>query len=477
MEQAPMSSFLARRRPERTPVTLAEVQHERAVVGPLAAMLRRAVPDLADYPASPLVDVPANWRAEGAETLIRLPGDLLVTAEVRRTILAAVAAKLGLTDPVVTLHAAGPMQRMVVTPRVLAPASVTWAEALPLVQRAADTAPVLGLAKRRRPVDLDLLDESPNLLISSGTGGGKSVLARSVVCQLLNRGAGVVCLDIKRSSHSWLTRPTMIPGVLYCRDVEEIHNGIIAVAAEADRRNRLADDPSADVGPYICVLAEEMTATMFRLSAWWQEVREKSDPKTSPAVSAFRDLIYMGRAARTVTIGIAQLASARSLGGPEVRENFSVRCLSASRTSTNAWRMLAPEVAPFPRRVKGTGRWQVVKAGEAFETMGIWLTDEEARAHALAGGRPPFDLSVLTARPPVRVDQRPAIVRVLGLTLRQALDQAPDLAPSLDALRKAAQRPGFPEPVGADGPALLYRLDELAAWRRRRDAVRAESIV
>jgi hypothetical protein len=77
---------------------------------------------------------------------------------------------------------------------------------------------------------------------------------------------------------------------------------------------------------------------------------------------------------------VAQSATARALGGPEIREQFATRILA--RYSMNAWRMLAPEIHPAPKSTKHPGRAQVVIGGTARETQVLFFTDAEAREWA-----------------------------------------------------------------------------------------------
>ncbi len=91
----------------------------------------------------------------------------------------------------------------------------------------------------------------------------------------------------------------------------------------------------------------------------------------------------MGRQLRMHVLLVAQSATARALGGPEVREQFSTRILA--RYSVNAWRMLAPEVHPAPKSTKHPGRAQVVSGGSARETQVLFFTEAEARQWATTG--------------------------------------------------------------------------------------------
>ena len=80
---------------------------------------------------------------------------------------------------------------------------------------------------------------------------------------------------------------------------------------------------------------------------------------------------------------VAQSATARAIGGPEMRENFSTRILV--RYTLNAWRMLVPEVSPIPMPTEHPGRVQVVTRGRAQETQVLNLSNAEAREWATSG--------------------------------------------------------------------------------------------
>ncbi|MFQ6147447.1 hypothetical protein ACLMNJ_30970 [Streptomyces seoulensis] len=270
------------------------------------------------------------------------------------------------------------------------------------------------------------------------------------------------------------------------------------------------------------ILLEEVNATMKQLARYWEKTRESGDPKVSPAVDALNEILYMGRQLRMHVLLVAQSATARALGGPEVREQFSTRILA--RYSVNAWRMLAPEVHPAPKSTKHHGRAQVVSGGSARETQILFFTETEAREWATtgtkaaaAGGavpvqlhKPPADslpdaASTTTPglppapEPPASAD-RPADARNLtpapaaapgdleadatatppatpapavvdddqAVGLREAAEHhLPGI--TLAALRFArANDPSFPDPVDKRGSAFFYRVGDLKKWARNR---------
>ncbi|MFE1346492.1 hypothetical protein [Streptomyces sp. NPDC058757] len=362
-----------------------------------------------------------------------------------------------------------------------------------LLASAPESAPLIGLGAGKKKVSVDLDHHSPHVLISAGTGGGKSTILRTIACQFLHHGAQAHILDFKRISHTWARG---IPGVNYRRDICDIHDALIALGAEGHRRIRLAEELGDDVlasapdlvGPRNVILLEEINATMAQLRRYWEKIRSSDDPKTSPAIDALAEILFMGRQVRLHILLVAQSATARALGGPEMRENFSTRILV--RYTMNAWKMLVPEVAPAPKPTRHPGRVQVVLGGTARETQVLNLSEAEARAWAMAGV--PGQRQPLTLRKPHDAAAPPAAPAPApaGLTAEGEPEPAVPEAGEEELLGlRAAQRelegvslaglrwarindPEFPDVAGRDGQEYLYRRDDLHRWARNRPAAR-----
>lgn len=416
-----------------------------------------------------------------ARVEIRVEG--YVTPDLRKIVRQTVADKLPLGDLVESWDQVGTHAVGMWTVRPRPPALVTFADIEPYLDALKEHEFIVGLRAGSRPVIISVDDDAPHIACSAGSGAGKSELAKVFGVQVLSRGGDVLILDLK-GSHRWARG---LPGVTYCIDPGDMHSALIGTAALAARRNRQSmEEPEGwDPGPRRLVIFEEMNATVAQLKAYWESVREKGDPKLSPAIQAFRDIMFMGRSGKVNLFGVAQMLTANTTGGPESRENFGIRCLA--RYTANNWRMLAPEVA-MPRKSKTRGRWQFVVAGEATETQVVLLTQTEARAIATTGR--PFDLENSPGVPvsPVyaatTVDQgspgpvpgtdpatgdTPADPLNEQVTLREAVDGG-ILSGSFDAAKKRLQRtrrdnPEFaPAPVGKKGLADTYRVADLIEW-------------
>jgi len=223
-----------------------------------------------------------------------------------------------------------------------------------------------------------------------------------------------------------------------------------------------------------------MNATANRLLAYWRKIKEKDDPAVSPAIEALGDILFMGRAVRVNVIAVAQMMTARTLGGPEARENFATRILA--RYTLNAWKMLVPEVWPMPRMSRHQGRVQVVIGGQARETQVAYVAPSEAREWAMSGTVARFGTvtagAALTASQTAPV-QGPEPVSLTGpdvhlvgeiepVGLREAVESGA-LTCSLDTARWArANDPEFPGHRGKRGPEFLYLPADLTRWESNR---------
>lgn len=465
--------------------------------------------------------VPKNFSDDDAQIRVDLPVHLRFS---RDLVADLITQKLALEGVTFSWHPAGRKPYLLVkkTRRPPKKAAFKDAKVRELVAKAPESAPVIGIGTGSRVVSVDLDAESPHILVNASTGGGKSVTLRCITCQMLHHGAQAYVLDYKRISHPWARG---IPAVTYCADIADIHEALIELGWEGRRRVRVADDLGIDadpdaIGPRLLILLEEVNATLKQLARYWERTRESGDPKVSPAIDALNEILYMGRQVRMHVLLVAQSATARALGGPEVREQFATRILA--RYSMNAWRMLAPEIHPAPKSTKHVGRAQVVIGGTARETQVLFFTDAEAREWATTGpatttakkgaavpAQPaPVPLQKAADRPPTTtvddvpptpptgpetaahatlpVAQAPAVdpadtaaaatsptnpapdIDDQAVGLRQAHEHhLPDI--TLAALRFArANDPSFPAPAGKRGAELLYRVGDLKRWARNR---------
>ena len=399
-----------------------------------------------------------------------------LTPEQRGYISAVIGAKIPASDLNERWDQVGAKVTATWTVRKRPPSRVGYADLDARICQLAEWQFFIGLGIGGKPVIIDFKTDSPHIAVSASTGAGKSVLAQAVGVQVLARGGQVIILDIK-GSHRWALG---LPGVVYCTTPGQIHDALVRMGGIAADRNSRALTESEDWDPGIrfLVILEEVNSTIDLLLDYWAETRGKGGPKKSPAIRALKQILSMGRSAKVNLIGIAQMLTARSIGGPEARENFAIRCLA--RYSVNNWRMLVPE-AGMPRASRTLGRWQIVVAGSATECQVVYLSAAEARlfVHKHA------PVSPGTHSPLIGVNQEmspghdhsgdngdsvtPVDPLSEAITLRDAVQRG--IAPwAFDATKKRLQRarkaesPTAPMPTGRNGQADLYRVGDLIIW-------------
>lgn len=441
---------------------IATFQLRRKWIVPLHKPLSGIIGVKQDVNPTDYIFLPANFQDDpDVRIRIDLPDDFVGSEnQDRKAVTGLIQAKLAMPDAEVKYNLQSDTPHMVVTRAPAPPDKVSLKNAREAIEKASDSAPFLGYGPRKKAVHVKLDDESPHILVSAGPGGGKSVLLRLILAQGLAKGAtGIIC-DVKRVSQSWAKG---LPRVDYHRTPEQIHDAVIELAKEGERRYDVIDDEGEDagVGPRIFLLLEEMNATMSRLQKYWDSIREPGQPKRSPAVDAIGDLLFMGRACRIHVIAVAQMATARTMGGPEMRENFATRIIA--RYSPNAWKMLT-DIWPAPKSSRHAGRVQVYIAGETTETQIVFLTGEEARKLALEGGGEATE--EIRRAPKLTLVTEPGIKRY---TLQEAC-KAEVIPMNYDAIRQARRRDKeFPSgEMSVDGIA-RYTAEELVKWHLNRE--------
>ncbi|GAA0466558.1 pRL2-11 [Streptomyces olivaceiscleroticus] len=313
--------------------------------------------------------VPKNFSDDDAEIRIDLPVHLRFSRDVVADL---VTQKLALEGVTFSWHPAGRTPYVLVKKTRKPPARALFKDCKvrELVAKAPESAPVIGIGAGGRIVSVDLDAESPHILVNASTGGGKSVTLRSLTCQMLHHGSLAFVLDTKRISHAW-ARGTQ--GVTYCADITDIHDALVGLADELKRRNELAADQLADM-PWLIVAMDSANGTLRQLARYWETLRQKDAPKTSPAVTALEGALWSGRSAGVHVIldGTPQT----SVLGAAARELFATVILAWCTADT--WQHLAPIACPSPKQHRfPQGRVHVVQEGDAHETQAIWMTDAD----------------------------------------------------------------------------------------------------
>lgn len=242
----------------------------------------------------------------------------------------------------------------------------------------------LGVDQQCQPVSVDVLADSPHVLVNAGTGGGKSAIVRAFIAQHAARGGMALVLDYKRISQRWCA--DLRPVVHRACALVDIGGALVSLGRELHRRLGVVDAfpgavEDAPVGPPILVAFEELNATLDQL----KELDRRLPRGTYTAMQAYREAMFLGRAVGIRVVATAQLASWKAIGGPEVGANFDTRILL--RYDETAWRWLVGARVPFQASPTGAGRGMVCRASTARLTQFVWMTEDESTQYVLRSPR------------------------------------------------------------------------------------------
>jgi hypothetical protein len=438
-----------------------------------------------------------------SRVVLGLPAAFTGAGKDRDEVLRAVTSKLPIETPEAMWELQGRKPQVTFLRSQPPPPRASFAEILPEIRKARPHEVITGIGHKGSIVILSVEQETPHLGISMGTGAGKSTLARLWAAQMLYHGALLIVLDYKLISHMWARG---LPNVAYAGTPQEIHDMCEWLVVEAQRRNNVAlhsadirGNVLGDVGPRLWIMAEELNATQNRLAALWRSIREKGDPKRSPASEALDEINFIGRQVRMNQCQIGQRLSVKATsgagGGADARENLGALAFHDPKEST--WKMLVGDDHPRPAPSGHLGRHILVTSTvQMFQVA--YMTEEEAREFAMAGtvAIPRHDMPCvggLAPKMPVAdVADRPAIGRTPSdLGFVADIGGSPARPPGVATLRElviagviprtviAAQRnstrdPDHPRPLAVkDGNAHLYDIGEIKRYEESKRRVKA----
>jgi len=250
---------------------------------------------------------------------------------------------------------------------------------------------LLGVGSHNRAVTINLDSDTPHIMLSVPSGGGKTVAVQILACQVLHNGGQVALIDLKRDTQ-WI-KPApgsnqLIPGITYSKTVDEAHAQLVELGHLMTARY-LTKEADPNYQPHrILIVAEELNMTADLLNTYWAELKQ---PGTSPALKALRSLMYAGRACRMHVLAVTQYGTAQAFGpnGASARENATPILGGAS--SENAWELLAPQVKLRPEMTNHRGRMFLIDGNNYITVQVGYLTDAQARDWATNGTPPASD--------------------------------------------------------------------------------------
>jgi hypothetical protein len=262
----------------------------------------------------------------------------------------------------------------------------------------------LGLGNGNQPVTINLDSDTPHILLSVPSGGGKSTACTLLAAQILHNGGNVTYIDLKRDTQ-WIKlegghgaqgdpatttqsaagneeTPALIPGVTYCKTIDEAFPQLVELGHLMHARYE-TKDINPDYNPHrILIVAEELNMTADLLGSHWTDLKKDG---TSPALKALRSLMYAGRACHMHVLAVTQYGTAQAFGanGAAARENATP--ILGAGSSEGAWNLTAPQIDPRPDMTNHQGRMHLIN-GNQYHTVQVgYLTNQQARHWATNG--------------------------------------------------------------------------------------------
>lgn len=314
----------------------------------------------------------------------------------------------------------------------------------------------LGHTRRGDPVTVNLDTDSPHILYSASTGRGKSATLRLLIAQLIEQGAWIDICDVGRFS---LSEFKDVDGVTVTTNVAKIQDVIETFAQEmGERMDRVEEQPWDQQDAYRknfvrrVLVIEEANSFYAQVMRYWEQTKPAGAKAKPPVFGTLSEVLSMARKVRMHVLLVGQRIGADIIGGGNNRENFGVRLLANPTLQT--WRMFAEGKMPPGARTRKAGVVVLIFAGEQEIVKQAFLTQAEALEHA-SNPRVPYVLPSYVPGDPVTSENAGSdLGHGTSLTLAELAELTGQTVP---ALRKAAQRPGFPEPVGiGERGAKLY---------------------
>lgn len=278
------------------------------------------------------------------------------------------------------------------------PAILRYDDAREFMWNSPATEFMFGVDGKGEPVTVDLSSDTPHVMVSAGSGAGKSVIAASIATQALVKGATVAFLDVKEISHRWANG---LPEVHYASAIEEIANALVSMAAELKRRMKIikkypGEIKDAPVGAPIVIIAEELNSMMGALHDFEKTLPLRGVYRPS---RAFADIMNLGRSARVHVVAFAQFPDA-TVVPKRLMESFGYKVII--RHTPESWKMLAWHLGYCPPAPQQVGRGHVVMGDKAIQTQFLFMSEEECAQLV----RDAYDARVRAGLVPKRVPRR-----------------------------------------------------------------------
>ncbi|MET9956286.1 FtsK/SpoIIIE domain-containing protein [Streptomyces sp. NPDC006339] len=263
------------------------------------------------------------------------------------------------------------------------PAKVLMDDVREELEKLSASKALLGLGTRGESICIDFDAETPHVGLSIGTGGGKSSTLRSIIAQMVRKGAErVIIIDPKLISLDCFQD---VPGIEIYTELAEQWEAVAEFRREMERRYQVKRFNKDVKFPRWILVCEEQNDFAEESYQYWSEVKDKKDPAKPPVFGDIARVLFKARQADMNVVSVYQRLTARAAGGTELRDQYGAKILA--RFSPQAWNSLVG-TTPRPKSSRHNGRAIVVIGGSERQCQMLFMSDDEAREWALNGREP-----------------------------------------------------------------------------------------
>lgn len=239
-----------------------------------------------------------------------------------------------------------------------------------------------------RPVIGDLSSQAPHVLIGGGTGKGKTSTLTVFIAHVTARGGLVDIIDPKYIGYTEAFEG--LPNVRVHVDLADAVAAVEEFHADMSERYQLkrgrADLTDSDRFPTRLLVIDEMGSFTSMIREDWLDVRDKTDPPSSPTERRLQLILWQGRAADMHLVIAAQQANAQVIGSTDKREQFAMR-IGCGAPGKRGGPLLfgTDDLPPVDPTVKGRGL-ACLEGDDVRAVQLAHISEDDARRVAARGG-------------------------------------------------------------------------------------------
>lgn len=236
-----------------------------------------------------------------------------------------------------------------------------------------------GKDEMHNKIVIDLDADTPHVLLSMGTGAGKSATLMLMITQLIAKPdiERIIIIDPKRRSLNIFAK---VEGIWIYRDASTWEEAIDFFYDEMERRKNDGDDEADEDHevkyPRWVLVLEELNTFAELSKQYWDEIRPKGSNKTPPWIKKIALILFQSRQFNMNIIADGQEVTAETVGSNAARSQFGFKALS--RFSPQVYKQLTGGSKP-PKVRNVIGRHLLIHYGNEKQVQAVFMSKKEVR--------------------------------------------------------------------------------------------------